>query len=78
MSNHKIHVHPGYLAQLARIAKLLEKDYVDNNRDYSNNMLYITEVRFAVDGDDEPIVSLVYDLNTEDMQAEFSTKHWSV
>jgi len=75
MSNHKIHVHPGYLAQLARIAKLLERT---GTGDIMENMLYIKEVRFAVDGDDETIVSLVYDQDTEDMQVEFSTKNWGV
>jgi len=78
MSNHKIHVHPGYLAQLARVAKLLEKDYADNRSNVMENMLYIKDVRFSVDGDDETIASLVYDQDTEDMQVEFSTKNWGV
>lgn len=73
----KMSMHYGYAEQLARITKLLEDD--SKHGGTYDNMLYVTEVRFALEGSepDETIAKIAYDVDNEGLQIILDPKEWN-
>lgn len=71
----KISMHYGYAEQLARITRLLEED--SKRSGVYDNMLYVTEVKFAVEGDDHGVARLKYDPSSDSLAIVLDPDEWN-